>query len=384
MSAPRVDYRRVYWLAPQNATEEEWLELCRLAYAERRTVGFSADDAGIGDLSDKTAVIYNLPVADEAAYRAFYDTHYPGTSLEFRQLEEVDAPPPDLPPAGGGRLTTRVGLHASADPDPLSDEELAEFAALKPGVIKVLSAHPRESILRLAAAHPGVKWIVRLFLDFGGRVVSPKEFYDWTIDDLERTLAALAEHGVATADIIIELHNEPNLAAEGMWSNWKSGAEFGVWLSALMDLYRQRPDPLRLAFPGLSPGGDVAGVRYDMKRFITEAYPWASLCNAICLHEYWSDDYPIEPPGLAAYYRDLFFLLPPYELYVSEASRNDRPARHAPQKYAEEYADYLRAVNKYGVAGVTFFVASATNPEFEPETWIGKGIAAALRAELEA
>lgn len=44
----RVPYSRDYWRVNSGATLEQWLSVCREAYETRSTVGFSADDAGIG------------------------------------------------------------------------------------------------------------------------------------------------------------------------------------------------------------------------------------------------------------------------------------------------------------------------------------------------
>lgn len=84
---PRTQYKRNYWTVPQNATESQWLEICRQAFAEKRTVGFSYDDAGIGDLDSKTAVLYGI--VDKQAYIDWFAENYPGTILEFRELPKV-------------------------------------------------------------------------------------------------------------------------------------------------------------------------------------------------------------------------------------------------------------------------------------------------------
>lgn len=389
---PREQYKRVYWAVHQSATEQQWLDICRLAYANKRTVGFSADDAGIGELYDKTADLIGYAENDHQVMRDWYATNYPGTNVVFTSMPNDNVPPPDPPTPPHSNSSTLIGLHARADPGDISEAEFAEFRALfggvNFGVIKVLSAHPRESVLRLANENPGCRWIVRSFLSWGGRNITPEQFYDWTRADVDRTVDALMGVGVTSHDIIIELHNEPNLADEGMWHSWNTGFEFGTWLFNVMSLYRANRPVLRLAFPGLSPGGDVAGIRYDENRFLSEAYSIASICNAICFHEYWSDAFPLRDGGQSKKYRELFTLNPPMELWCSEASRNDYPATRPVGLYAAEYAEWLNYVAAWDIAGVTFFVASASNPRFVSEAWVNeigtsKGIAAQLRANLD-
>ena len=130
-----------------------------------------------------------------------------------------DAINPD-PPALG---QARIGLHAAADPT-ITDAEVAEFAEMRPGIIKLLSNHNPEGIRKLAAQHPDVQWVVRAFLDFrqpgGTRTVSPQQFFDWTIGDMKRTL------GLISSDVVIELHNEPNLVPEGLTGAWHDGSRW--------------------------------------------------------------------------------------------------------------------------------------------------------------
>lgn len=91
---PRAPYGRHMLVVPQDATLEQWLDVCRDAYANRRTVGFSYDDAGYGAPSDKvtikplsgcTAVLYRIPAARRAEFLAWYATHYPGTVVQFAE-----------------------------------------------------------------------------------------------------------------------------------------------------------------------------------------------------------------------------------------------------------------------------------------------------------
>lgn len=110
LGLPRVQYKRVYYCMPQETTLERWLEVCREAFDNKRTVGFSYDDAGIGALDDKHAIIYD--VTDEQLFVDWYNEHYPGTQLEFRNAPllplTVDAFP---------STSKRVTQHFGENPD---------------------------------------------------------------------------------------------------------------------------------------------------------------------------------------------------------------------------------------------------------------------------
>lgn len=56
---PRVQYSRRYVLLPQNVTLAMALAAMEGAYPKRMTVGYSADDAGIGDLDSRQVVAVN-------------------------------------------------------------------------------------------------------------------------------------------------------------------------------------------------------------------------------------------------------------------------------------------------------------------------------------
>jgi lysozyme len=81
---PRIPYSRSMLVVPQDATLQQWRAVCDEAFAHRQSVGFSYDDAGIGDLEAKEAILYGLNPADYPNFEAWYEQHYPGTAVEFR------------------------------------------------------------------------------------------------------------------------------------------------------------------------------------------------------------------------------------------------------------------------------------------------------------
>ncbi|MDX1663920.1 MAG: hypothetical protein R3272_09010 [Candidatus Promineifilaceae bacterium] len=76
---PREEYRRVYVLLPPTATEA-WAEAAaRGSYAGRYTIGFSADDAGIGDLEERHVIAVNPHHWPGILTDAWFKQNYPGT-----------------------------------------------------------------------------------------------------------------------------------------------------------------------------------------------------------------------------------------------------------------------------------------------------------------
>lgn len=82
--APRTQYKRVYDVVPQDASEVRATAIFREAWLRgKETVGGSYDDAGVGDLDTRVARLYDIPVERRAEFVAWYAQHYPGVIVEF-------------------------------------------------------------------------------------------------------------------------------------------------------------------------------------------------------------------------------------------------------------------------------------------------------------
>lgn len=83
---PRIDYPRTYNVIPQDATTEQAVGIFMEGWREsRQTAGGSADDAGIGNLTSKTANLYDIPQTQRQAYIDWYEEHYPTVQVSFKE-----------------------------------------------------------------------------------------------------------------------------------------------------------------------------------------------------------------------------------------------------------------------------------------------------------
>jgi murein DD-endopeptidase MepM/ murein hydrolase activator NlpD len=295
-----------------------------------------------------------------------YELHDPTVYLKkFCPSCFPDAPPdPEPPPAGLARL----GLHASADAG-LAAGEAGMFAEAKVDMVKVMSIHSPQDVAALANARPGVPFVIRVFQTGWDRPggISPNQFIDWNTQDVQRYMPILQGR-----DIYIELHNEPNLRDEGWQYQWANGAQFSNWLLPVIADFRKTFPTARIVFPGLSPGGDVGGIRYDNIRFVQEAAQAVNACDVLGVHAYWQKDHwPMSLAlGQVDAYRRLF---PDKPIAVTEASNNR--ATVTQQRKGEEYIWFWRELQRRKeVLGVTYFVASASNATWgwdggTGETW---------------
>jgi hypothetical protein len=90
----RYNYRRVYVLLPPTADMKWLLAAARGGYDGRFTIGFSADDAGIGDLETRHVLAVNPHHWPEVLTASWFQQHYPGarfTPVVANKPEDLEA-----------------------------------------------------------------------------------------------------------------------------------------------------------------------------------------------------------------------------------------------------------------------------------------------------
>lgn len=76
--APRIPYARTYILLPKNIATELLQVAVKVAQEYHATVGFSPDDAGIGDLNLRRVICVNPEQILTGLDQVWYDVYYPG------------------------------------------------------------------------------------------------------------------------------------------------------------------------------------------------------------------------------------------------------------------------------------------------------------------
>jgi hypothetical protein len=304
---------------------------------------------------DSTVVITGPPRGEFTPVRVWEKTLKPPTK------DEDDK---DLDSFILGRV--RIGLHASADTN-VPEEEHREFAQLRPGIIKVLSCHGEDDIARLAAAHQDAHWIVRAHLSVTARLFTPGQFLNDTIKDVRRALNQLKGRNV-----VVELHNEPNLTKEGLGSSWSDGTGFETWWLDLLGKYRRAFPDVRFIYPGLSPGSSVTGVKLDHIKFLEASRAAVEAADGLGVHLFWSNVFTMNQAldlldDLTSRFRD-------HPIWITEAGWNGPII--TPEEIAGQYLLFWNKLQKRpNIQGVTYYVASASDPGLASRVWVGRGIA---------
>lgn len=279
-------------------------------------------------------------------------------------------------------VPTLIGLHASADggAGAAPAAEPAEFGVLKPNVMKFQTINGPELIGPIMdKVGPNVVCIVRPYLSWGGRNISPEQFRDDTVNDYKRTIDLLLARGVPATSIWAELHNEPNLTLEGWTYSWGSGTSFANWGLQVLDYMRPLYPAVRWIYPGLSPGIEIPGLRTPAAEFLVESSALVNACEALGVHAYWAANDPRS--NALAWVDTVSFLFPGKPIWITEASYKS-PATG--DLVGNEYYQFVVGLNqRASVLGVTFYVASATNQDFYDEVWVrngaSRGIAQTIR-----
>ena len=280
-----------------------------------------------------------------------------------------------------------IGLHGPADPA-VTPVVLQEFRNLAPRVIKVLSSVDKNAFGVMVHQNPQADtYIIRAFLSMyengAPRQVIPEQFVQWTASDVNECIHRIP----VDKRVLVKLHNEPNLVEEGMTGSWNSGSEFSEWILSVRDLYRNALERsgVELMFPGLSPVQSSGPWGLEWQLFWNDCHPTARRFDAVGVHAYWSDVFPMDNAvGQVRRHLDYGIVK---DIFVTEASRNDRPETQSPSRYALEYVDFAVAIAPF-TKGVTYFVVSANNEFFHPESWVvndqSKGIGAEMRTLIDA
>ncbi|MBN1919948.1 MAG: hypothetical protein JW892_01785 [Anaerolineae bacterium] len=149
---PRTPYRRTYILLPQISDTVERAEW-RMAAAigslmNLRTVGHSADDAGVGP--DEREIIAINPQAWDADLQAWYDEHYPGA--EFAAIETasqwemaVRLMPPLEEDIALAQTDTRWA-EVNFGESPLDSETIGRYGCFLTGLAIILRKHLQRDV----------------------------------------------------------------------------------------------------------------------------------------------------------------------------------------------------------------------------------------------
>ncbi|MBI3363154.1 MAG: M23 family metallopeptidase [Chloroflexi bacterium] len=253
-----------------------------------------------------------------------------------------------------------VGAHTRAD-GPMMDADLAAVRIARIEAVKLMTTSRPENVDQLRQINPAMFIMVRMHAAFEGRTVRPDEFAHW----MEGDMAPFYSKGIR----YFEVHNEPNLTIEGWRTSWQDGREFGTWFMDVVGRLRAVFPEVKFGYPGVSPGGQVSGLRMDAGAFLGGSEDAINRADWLGVHCYWTDEVSMGMAEAGRGWEAIRRRHPEKLLFITEfANVSQQDTRSKGLQYAKYY-ETLR--NQPGMGAAFSFVLSASSG-FPEQVWRGE------------
>ncbi len=287
-------------------------------------------------------------------------------------LEVMDAAlaVPEIPTPTGRFV---AGLHGRAD-GAMQNADFRAVQLARMAAVKLSSNAHADDIVRLRQINPDMFIVVRVFealydqQNKKPRNVPPdayvRTFEPAPVGQPKTPIQRFYDQGIR----YFELHNEPNLVAEGFGGAWHSGREFGRWwLDVRARLAAWYPE-IKWGFAAMSPGAAVPKVRpVDMWEFLSGCGSAIGKADWLAVHQYFRDVAEMER-GLHEIVYEYRRRWPDKLLMITEFSNPHADVSKAVK--GQQYATYYNLIDDVpGVAAAYGYVSSASDPKFRPEAW---------------
>jgi murein DD-endopeptidase MepM/ murein hydrolase activator NlpD len=319
---------------------------------------------GKADSTGNTASSHlHLTVKKEGATAAGL-TNFPRDIIDPTPLLQIPpgfVPGPEAPDSvayGWPPGKCLVGAHCRAD-GPMFD---ADFEAIRVGrveAVKLMTSSRPENVDRLRQMNPDMFFVVRMHADFTNRVVRSEDFARW----MEGDMMPFYNKGLR----YFEVHNEPNLTQEGWKRSWQDGREFGAWYLDVVARLKTRFPGAKFGYPGLSPGGDVSGIRMNSNAFLSGSDDAIRRSDWIGWHCYWVNEASMNMVEAGRSWEEVRRRFPDKLIFITEFSNpNDRQDTATKGRQYVKYYASLR--EEPGIGAAFSFVLSASSG-FSQEAW---------------
>lgn len=210
------------------------------------------------------------------------------------------APPPQIPPSSPGQTwippfnasMRGVGLNAGGWAPSASELMLISANDIQVCLMVAYNANvAAQAIPHLHQA--GIKNVI-VRAAIGEAVSTAQRYVDLTLPILKEYYVALG----SARDMMIAVHNEPNLYSEGLGEGWQDGAGFAAFFATVSQAYRNAFPGCKIGFPAMSPGGAEPGIRVNEITFVQQAAAAVRAADWIGVHCYWqhNDGSDFRPP----------------------------------------------------------------------------------------
>lgn len=270
-------------------------------------------------------------------------THFPNDLIDPTPFLDFNFANPDASafPWPVGRCL--IGVNARPDGS-WSEDDLQAVTEAKVEAVKLNMQTSTADIGRLKKGNPVLFLMTCLHLAHRGRAITPNEW-------VAQVRGAMREHADAGVSYF-EIQRAPNLNSEGLGLSWQSGKEFGRWWVDVVSLLKTSFPTIRLGFPGLATGAQVAGQRMDAQVFMDQADEAALTADWIGTNCYWANEQEMRDEQKGATFTLMRRYYPNKMLFITEFG-NVNALTH-PSSKRQQIANYHETLRQLPGVGAAF------------------------------
>jgi hypothetical protein len=266
---------------------------------------------------------------------------YPHQEAEIMAMLELD-PPSSEQASYNWDKPCLVGVNAREDGE-IDETDYLVVKTSQVEAVKIRENTPSDVISQLIEMVPNIFIMARIAYDLGHVKVTPHEWVGRMLPEVDR----FTRLGIQ----FFEIHQSPNLQMFGWNYSWYSGFEFSRWWMDIIGLLRDPFPDAKFGFPGVSPGGQVSGQRFDAQIFLDQADDAVNTADWIGVNCYWSNETEMTLPSKGAYYEYMRERFPDKLLFITEfANVNDLTNPYVKGNEYVKFYETLRGKPGFGAA----------------------------------
>ncbi len=240
--------------------------------------------------------------------------------------------------------------------------ETADFSVIETAkieAVKIGQDTTNLNIKKLREINPDMFIMARMTIPWTREKISPEAWVDQTIFDINRLYKETIYY--------IEIEQSPNLQRYGWRSSWFSGEAFGEWWLAVVERLKRDFPAARFGFPGVSPGGYVAGQRMDAEIFLDGADFAIAEAEWVGVNCFWNSEAELNQEASGRFYEFYRQRYPEKLLFITEFG-NTNALTNATVK-AREYVKFYERVRAYGGIGAAFAQVASAEAGYDSLVW---------------